>query len=113
MDFNAEELDELRQIAPNVSVSTEGGYTYLYIQELALPEGCEPEHADVLLCPSPKDGYQTRLFFSSKIKGCGPQRNWNGNIRALEKNWFAISWCTSPGLRLAEMLLVHLKALRA
>ena len=80
------------------------------IENLHLPDGCQPQIVDALLCPTPRDGYQSRLFFSVQITG--QARNWNGNIRVLERNWFAISWQVPPGLRLYEILLVHLRSLR-
>lgn len=111
MDFPVIQIDELKKIAPNLSYSQEGGYSFFLIENLHLPEGCEPSIVDALLCPTPREGYESRLFFSTQITGC-PPRNWNGNIRVLERNWYAISWKVPGNLRLAEVLLVHLKALR-
>ena len=111
MDFPEDQIDELKRIAPSISLAVEGGYTFIYIEQLKLPDGCKPEAVDVLLCPMPKDGYMSRLFFSEQITGC-PTRNWNGNLRALNRNWHAISWRVNDGYRLLEMLLIHLKALR-
>ena len=105
------EIDELKQIAPSLSISEEGGLTYILIGNLKLPNGCKPTVVNALLCPSLRDGYQSRLFFSERITS-NIARNWNGNLRVLEENWYAISWKTPSGLRLAEMLLVHLEALR-
>lgn len=111
MYFQEEEINELKTIAPNLSVAQEGGYTYIKIDGLLLPDGCVPSVVDALLCPMPRDGYNSRLFFSEQIAG-GPTYNWNGNIRVLERNWCAISWQTQTGLRLSEILSVQLKALR-
>ncbi|KAB7725507.1 hypothetical protein F5984_26060 [Rudanella paleaurantiibacter] len=111
MIFSEEEIHELKTIAPNLSVAQEGGYTYILICGLLLPDGCQPAVADALLCSLPREGYNSRLFFSEQIAG-GPTLNWNGNIRVLGRNWYAISWQTQPGLRLAEILSVHLKAFR-
>jgi len=111
MKFSEEEIVELKAIIPSVSYANEGGYDYLLLENLVLPDGCQPGVVDVLLCPNPREGYQSRLFFASKIAG-GPLRNWNGNIRALGRNWYAVSWATKPGLKLVEMLSIHLKALR-
>jgi hypothetical protein len=111
MKFPEEEINELIAIIPSVSYANEGGYDYLLLEQLKLPDGCQPAVLDVLLCPNPREGYQSRLFFASEVIG-GPQRNWNSNIRALGRNWYAVSWATSPGLKLIEMLAVHLKALR-
>lgn len=111
MHFPEEEINELQTIVPNLSLAQEGGYTYIHIGGLILPDGCQPANVDALLCSTPRDGYNSRLFFSQQIAG-GSIQNWNGNIRVLERNWYAISWQTQPGLRLAEILSVHLKALR-
>lgn len=111
MEFDEIQIEELKQIAPNLSVAQEGGYTFILIEDLLLQDNCVPLKVDALLCPKPREGYESRLFFSTKITGC-PERNWNGNIRVLEKNWYAISWKVNGNLRLTEMLLVHLTALR-
>ena len=111
MNFSQKEIDDLKTVAPELKMIQEGGYTYFYINELKLPDNCSPKIVEALLCPTDHGGYPCRLFFSSKISGC-PQRNWNGQLRAIGKNWFAISWRTRTGLTLIEMLSIHLKALK-
>lgn len=111
MQFPEDQIEALKAVIPSVSQANERGYDYLLLENLLLPDGCEPPITDALLCPTPRDGYSSRLFFASKIAG-GPQRNWNGNIRVLGRNWYAVSWQTQPGLKLIEMLMIHLKALR-
>lgn len=110
MSFDENQISELKKITPNLSYAQEGGYNFILIEGLQLPDHCLPSHVDALLCSTPSNGYNSRLFFSSKISGC-PERNWNGNLRVLERNWYAISWQTLSGLKLYEILLVHLKAL--
>jgi len=112
MEIAQDQIDELKAIAPSVSSCTEGSYCYLLIENVQLPDGCVPNVTDVLLCPMPRDNYNSRLFYPVQITGC-PNRNWNGaNVRILGKTWFAFSWTVPPGLRLREMLLFHLNALR-
>lgn len=111
MQYSEEEITALKSIAPSVSAAAEGGYDYLLLENLSLPDGCQPAIVDALLCPKPRDGYESRLFFSAQIFGC-PSRNWNGNLRVLGRNWYAVSWKVLPGLKLAEMLMIHLQALR-
>jgi hypothetical protein len=111
MDFPKEQVEELKKITPDLSIASEGGYTYILINKLFLPEGCIPAETTALLCPTPKDGYASRLFFPTIIRGC-PSRNWNGNLRVLDRNWHAFSWRVPGNLRLAETLLVHLNALK-
>ncbi|ADB42777.1 conserved hypothetical protein (plasmid) [Spirosoma linguale DSM 74] len=112
MFFPEGQIDELKTIAPNLSVAQEGGYTYVFIENLRLPNNCQPAVVNALLCPTPRDGYNSRLFFSEMINGA-PARNWNGQIRVLGTNWYGISWqIQQSGLRLSEILINHINALR-
>jgi hypothetical protein len=112
MEFPENQINELKSIAPNLSIAQDGGITYIRIDSLQLPEGCSPQIVNALLCPFKKDGYESSLFYSELIKG-GPSRNWNRNgVRILGENWYAVSWKVNAGLRLVEMLQIHLKALR-
>jgi hypothetical protein len=60
-----------------------------------------------------RDGYESRLYFSAQINS-RTARNWNINgLKILDRTWFAFSWKTEQtGLRLAQMVLEHLSALR-
>ena len=112
MDYTQEQIDELKMIAPNLSITQEGGYTYFLLEKLKMPENCLPKEVDALLCPSVHSGYNSRLFFSEKITGCKPNLNWNGVARVLGRNWVSISWNVPPDQGLAATLLIHLKAFR-
>jgi hypothetical protein len=112
MQLPQDQIDELTSLYSNVSRSTEGGTNFIFIPNLALPSGCQPEKVDALLCPSPRDGYPSRLFFSQKI-ACGGSPNWNANdVRILDRNWFAYSFKVPSGIRLAQLIASHLKGLR-
>lgn len=116
MKFSDDQISELKRIAPDLCIAEEGGISYIKITNLKLPEYCIPNIVNVLLCPMVKDGYESSLFFPTIITGCpqrNPPHNWNRkNVRILDENWFALSWKTNPGLRLVEMLQIHLSALR-
>lgn len=112
MEFPQDQIDELKSIVPSLSITEEGPYTYLLIEQYSLPDGLTPETVDLLLCPMARDGYQSRLYFSQRVTGCTITPNWNGNVRVTGKSWVAFSWQTKAGLRLAEMLFVHLSGLR-
>jgi len=112
MDFDKDQIEELKRISPQISIAEEGGYSYIFIQKLSLPQGCQPSEIDVLLCPTARDGYSSRLFFAEKVTGGRDGINWNLTIRVLARNWEAFSWRTDPGQRLAEMLMIHLSGLR-
>jgi hypothetical protein len=120
MAFPQEEVDELKQSFTQLSVVTEGGTEFIVIPSLALPEGCEPREADALFCPTPRDGYVSRLFLSTKVIHKGPGQNWNANgVRICNRAWWAVSWNTiqpnaqpQPPQRLAAILAQQLDAFR-
>lgn len=113
MTISQEQIEELLGVFPNVKQASEGGTTYFLLPKLNMPLHCTPDQVDALLCPVLRDGYQSRLFLSEKVNG-NSSRNWTvtGNVRILDRNWYAISWQTRPGLRLMQMLLAHLDAFK-
>jgi hypothetical protein len=110
MTYSSIEMEELRVLAGAVSCTTEGGVTLFLLQPLQLPEGCTPPQVEALLCPSPRDGYDSRLYFAQLVQG-RVQRNW-AEHRLVDRNWWAFSWRTQPGLRLAQMVAIHLRGLQ-
>jgi len=111
--FPNDQIDELRQFG-QLQQAQEGGTTFLLISQMAMPVGCTPQRVDVLLCPVPRDGYSSRLFFAHQVqKPSGAPPNWNGTVRILERNWYAFSWrMPEQPLRLAQMVGEHLRGLR-
>lgn len=104
-------LDELRALCPAAKKFVEAGGVFYLLPDFALPGKASPARCDMLLCATPRDGYDSRLFFAQKVQG--PQQlNWNSEARISERNWFAYSWRTMPGLRPMQQLAVHLRALR-
>jgi hypothetical protein len=113
-EISQEQVEELKSAYPSVLAATEGGVTYFLIPQMPMPDGTIPESVDVLLCPTAdRHGYPSRLFFSQQVKGKKPL-NWNTNgVRILERNWCAYSWkINGSGLRLFQLLALHLKALQ-
>lgn len=107
-----EQVEELLRIYPDTQQAVEANVTYFLIPQLPMPEGCTPATIDVLLCPTPRDGYNSRLYYSQQVLG-GPERNWHvQNVRILDRNWFAFSLRTRDNLRLAQMVSAHLYALK-
>lgn len=112
MSLPDEQVAELRALYPGLQQAVEAGVLYFLITNLALPAGCSEASVDALLCPTQREGYESRLFLSKQIAS-KTGRNWNAsNLRVLERNWFAVSWKTRPGLRLAQMVSAHLEAFR-
>jgi hypothetical protein len=110
--YPIDQLSELKKLYPDVSVASDGGVVYLLIPAMPMPSQCNPDRADVLLCPSPRDGYSSRLFFSA-IVACASRPNWNRqNERILERNWVAYSFKVPSGLRLAQLIAAHLRGLQ-
>ena len=106
------ELDELLQLCPELQQAEEAGVMYYLLPQLAMPTGVTPARVDALLCPTPRDGYQSRLYLSDRVAGGKQLLNWNAQIRVLERNWQAVSYRTPGGLRLAQMVAIHLGAFR-
>src|SRR5689334_2709932 len=109
MTFDPTQVDELRSLFGFVSCAKEGGVTLLALPLVQLPEGCTPSPIEALLCPTPRDGYDSRLYFADRVNS-RVERNW-AQHRVLDRNWWAFSWRTSPGLRLAQMVAIHLRGL--
>ena len=114
MNFPADQVDELRTLYPGVQWGEEGGHTYFLIPQLPMPINCLPASMDVLFCPTPRDGYPSRLFFSEQVH-VSKALNWNAHgVRILERIWCTFSWRISeaPSLRLTQLLRTHMEALR-
>ncbi len=109
MGYSQEQIEQLKGYCTKLGSLSEGGVMLFHMEELRLPAGCTPASCDALLCPVPRDGYPSRLYFSALVGG-RYTRNWNvSNARIGEKNWFAFSWrvdLVQPTL--AELLLAHL-----
>ena len=111
MSLPDDQVEELKTLFGGIQAAKEGGITYVLVPAATLPQGCTPLVVDLLLCPAERDGYPSRLYFSQQVTSPTP-RNWNGQTRVLERNWFAYSWKVDPGIRLAQMVQAHLQALR-
>jgi hypothetical protein len=111
-----DQVEELKAVFNDLSSCSEGGIEYVLIPKLKMPEGCTPQEVDALLCPTARgDGYESRLFFATKIECSRPLKkplNWNGNVRVLEQNWYAYSYKVDAALRLKQMVAAHLGAFK-
>lgn len=112
MDFPEDQIQELKSLFPGAARYDEGSFTYFLLPNVAMPDGREPARTDLLLCPMRRDDYNSRLFFRSKV--CSKQTlNWHvSGLRIIERNWEAFSWKTPTGLRLAQMVSIHLRQLQ-
>ena len=110
MRVPSDQVEALKALFPErVSLLEEGTITYILIRGV-IPPGQDSE-VDLLLCPTARDGYPSRLFLSKKVASPTP-RNWNGSVRIGERTWFAISWRVPTGLTLIEMITIHLRAFK-
>ena len=86
----------------------EGGHPVALLTSFGFIAGDTAHRMDLLLVPFAHSGYETRLFFATKIDGRGA--NWNQH-RVVERNWWAPSWNHVPAsMRWTQMLLAHLRA---
>ncbi len=112
MSFEQTQLDELKSYYPKIASTKDGEVEFILIEDLQLPDGCEPKVVKALLCPSSRDGYSSRLFLSAQINHKGPGQNWNAKgVSIANQNWWAVSWQTNQtGLSLLGMVTAHLQA---
>lgn len=107
-----EELEQLKKYCAGVSRHLEAQVEYFHLKGLRLPKGCTPEVVDAIFCPTPRDGYESRLGFEQKIATTHP-RNWT-EIRILDRNWAAFSWrYPFNGLTPLQKLLGHFEGLNS
>ena len=109
MTIPEEDLEELRDICPDATIMSEGGYTYVYLPRLRLGQHDIILVREGLLCPQARDGYATRLFLSEPVPGKG--NNWTRH-QILDKTWHTWSWNHVPAGRPAQVLAQHMAALR-
>ena len=110
MDIPPDEIDELKALFKTVMEAVEAGVKYFLLSDSRLPSGCRPDRCDLLLCPIPRDGYPSRLFFSAQVTSTS-QRSW-AKHRILERDWFVCSWKDGGQSRLAQMVIAHLEAVK-
>jgi hypothetical protein len=65
--FSAEQFEELQKVYPNAVMAQEAGMSYILLPGVQLWEACTPKVVDCLFCPTGRDGYPSRLFFSSVL----------------------------------------------
>jgi len=113
--ISPEQLGALKNLYPEILLGEEGGAELLLIKDIRLPKDCDPAIVSALLCPAPRDGYESRLFLDTKIVHKGQGQNWNPNTGSviLGKQWWAVSWKTAKGQTLLQMLLDHLRAFQS
>jgi hypothetical protein len=111
-NYPDEQVEELKLVCGDVAAAVEGGALLFHLAALPLPEGCVPDRVEALLCPAGRDGYPSRLFFA-QIPTSRSKPNWHMQARIMEKNWHVYSWrVPGSGHRLAQLVQLHLKALR-
>jgi len=109
VSYPTEQTEDLKRYCEKLCALQEGAVTFLYMEGLRLPAGCEPRVCDALLCPVAKDGYPSRLYLSEQV--ASPYtRNWNcSSARIGEHNWFAFSWRVDlKDPTLTQLLIAHL-----
>lgn len=111
MEFAHDQVSEMKMLfGGGMKLVVEGQYTFIFIPNQKIPGGVDEGVVDLLFCPTPWGGYNSRLFYSRKVE-TRQERNWNNeNVRIIERNWFAFSWQVPVGLTLAETIIIYLGA---
>lgn len=115
MNFPLDEIEELKRSFVGLSTASEGGTAFILIPEMSLPAGCQPGVVDALFCPSPRDGYTSRLFLSARVAHHGKGQNWNPGtgVMILGRQWWAVSWkAQDSNKRLSAILASQLEAFK-
>lgn len=108
MDANAE-LGRLRRLCPDAQLMTEGGQTVVHLPKVQFQAGAARVTRDLLLWPSARDGYSTRLFLSDQVHG-SVARAWTA-FNLCAGTWWAVSWQGVPdNLPWIEIMASHLRA---
>jgi len=109
-EINPEQIEEFKRHYPVTTYAEEGGHVFFKIPKLMLPDGCDPVSLDVLFCPSPIDGYSSRIYFAEKFTKSGISLNWNGSLYRIGRSWFAYSLriTASPQFTLLDIFCMHL-----
>jgi hypothetical protein len=106
-----DQIQELKRYCDELHVGEEANVKLYLLKNLRLPSKCEPSSCDALLCPTTHNGYPSRLYFATQIRGPFG-RNWNFNGRILERNWHAFSFTVATeGRSLVDILKSHLTGL--
>jgi hypothetical protein len=118
MIATSDQIVELKALHPSLECFEEAGLIYFLLRDVRLPSGTQPQRCDLVLCPHPRDGYPSRLFFATRVERSATAANtaplnWNTEVRLAERNWVAFSWKLDDGPHsLAQLLALYLKALR-
>lgn len=114
MEFPQDQITELFTAYSGGKQLEEGGTPYFFLPGHNHTEGGETQTLDLLLRPVKTDGYDSRLYFSQKPKSPRTAAlNWNADgVHIISRTWYAFSWTTREGLTLAQMVAMHLRALR-
>jgi hypothetical protein len=95
---------------PTASLYSEGGRPVVLLPDVKFRAGGKTEQMSLLLFPSERSGYATRLFFERKLEGVGESRNWTEHT-VLTRKWWAPSWQgVAASQPWTSMLGAHLRA---
>ena len=112
MAFPQDQIDELVEVYPKAKQALEGGTAFFLLPELELPEAVAPRRVDALFCPTPRDGYPSRLYYAAPIQNPPSQFRNVRTSHVLGRTWYACSWRVRSGLRLVQAVRAHLDALK-
>jgi hypothetical protein len=102
------ELLKLKEIHGSAVLLREGGNPVIFLPGFRFRAAERDMEMDLLLYPSARDGYPTRLFFEKKIDERA--QNWN-SYSIIDRQWWSPSWKdVGSELSWPIMLCAHLRA---
>jgi hypothetical protein len=103
------QLQALKNLFPQAELVTEQGRTAVLLPQVKFQAGGARVTRDLVLWPSERDSYSTRLFLSEQVAGA-TSRVWK-SFSLCGGTWWAVSWRGVPAtLPWIEILANHLKA---
>lgn len=104
-----EQLGRLRALCPGAELWDEAGAPLVFLPDLKVESAGSIHTIDALLCPRPRDNYESRLYFSARLPA---NRNW-GAHNVMTRTWWAFSWQgISSGQPWIDILAGHLEAVK-
>lgn len=109
MNSHDEQISRLRVLCSGSEMWDEAGAPLVFLPDLKVEVAGSMHIVDALLCPRPRDNYESRLYFSAQLP---VSRNWASHA-IMARTWWAFSWQgISANQPWIDILAGHLEAVK-
>ena len=111
MEIAQDQVSTLKNLfGEGLKLFQDGQHSYILIPNQKTG-GVDTESVDLLFCPTPWGGYNSKLFFSRKVNTTNQALNWNCQNQCIAgRMWFSFSWQVPPDASIVEKITIYLKA---